>query len=112
MKADNKIANGKIYQAANYVTKKNDQLTNFTKVTSASNSDVLKADLGETSAITYSAGTLTVGGKGYVVTDNTKINLITLGKVDTHTTCDATVLNKDKGADYEVAWGISAKDPG
>ena len=109
VKADNKIANGKIYQAANYVTKKNDQLTNFTKVTSASNSDVLKADLGETSAITYSAGTLTVGGKGYVVTDNTKINLITLGKVDTHTTCDATVLNKDKGADYEVAWGISAK---
>ena len=109
VKADNKIANGKIYQAANYVTKKNDQLTNFTKVTSASNSDVLKADLGETSAITYSAGTLTVGGKGYVVTDNTKINLITLGKVDTHTNCDARVLNKDKGADYEVAWGISAK---
>ena len=109
VKADNKIASGKIYQAANYVTKKNDQLTNFTKVTSASNSDVLKADLGETSAITYSAGTLTVGGKGYVVTDKTKINLITLGKVDTHTTCDATVLNKDKGAEYEVAWGISAK---
>ena len=109
VKADNKIASGKIYQAANYVTKKNDQLTNFTQVTSASNSDTLKADLGETSAITYSAGTLTVGGKGYVVTDKTKINLITLGKVDTHTTCDATVLNKDKGAEYEVAWGISAK---
>ena len=109
VKADNKIANGKIYQVANYVTKKNDQLTNFTKVTSASNSDTLKADLGVTNAITYSAGTLSIGGTSYVVTNNTKINLITLGKVTTHTTCDATVLNKDKGADYEVAWGISAK---
>lgn len=66
------------------------------------------ADTDKTSAISQSAGTLTINGSRYLVTEDTAITLVTVG--DLGDDRDASIMNKDEDADYEVAANISAKE--
>lgn len=62
----------------------------------------------KTSAISQSAGTLTIGGEKYLVAEDAKITLVTLGALDKKNKVDASVMNKDKDADYEVSANMTA----
>ena len=102
--ADRQIQNrtGDVYQVANYLTRNNDeQLTDFSLVTSSSGSVI--GGINVSNAISQSAGTLFVGGTGYLVTADTKITLVTPGDY-------ASIMNKDEDADYEVAANMTAKE--
>ena len=105
--ADNKItSNNDYYGVAHYLTRNSDgQLTDFQAATAGGS---VIADTGKTSAISQSAGTLTIDGSRYLVTEDTAITLVTVG--DLGDGRDASIMNKDEDADYEVAANISAKE--
>ena len=103
--ADRQIQNrtGDVYQVANYLTRNNDdQLTDFALV-SAGDSGVVIGGTNVNNTISQSAGTLSIGGKSYLVTADTKITLVTPGDY-------ASIMNKDEDADYEVAANMTAKE--
>lgn len=54
------------------------------------------ADTDKTSAISQSAGTLTINGSRYLVTEDTAITLVTVG--DLGDDRDASIMNKDEDA--------------
>ena len=105
--ADNKItSNNDYYGVAHYLTRNSDgQLTDFQAATAGGS---VIADTDKTSAISQSAGTLTIDGSRYLVTEDTAITLVTVG--DLGDGRDASIMNKDEDADYEVAANISAKE--
>ena len=105
--ADNKItSDNDYYGVAHYLTRNSDgQLTDFQAATAGGS---VIADTDKTSAISQSAGTLTINGSRYLVTEDTAITLVTVG--DLGDDRDASIMNKDEDADYEVAANISAKE--
>lgn len=60
--------------------------------------------------IAVSGGTLTIGGKSYVVDDDTAINLVMLPKSSTNGQTLKDEIMTDDNAKYEVALGIDAGD--
>ena len=123
VEADTPIQNklGGVYQVANYLTKSKDRLTDFALVTSDDVGGVVIGGMnvksndttpGATSKpITQSAGTLTIGGQKYLVAGDAKITLVTMGltKDDAgNVLTNATVMNKDKDAKYEVSANMTA----
>ena len=120
VEADTQIQSqiGNVYQVANSLTKNSkDQLTDFNLVGGPDGGVVIGGTgvVSSTSgkAIAQSAGTLTIDGTKYLVAEDAKITLLTMGKVKNSAgsyISDARVLNKDKDASYEVAVDISAKE--
>ena len=92
---------------ANYLTKNKDRLTDF-QLVKASDGGVVIGGENKTSAISQSAGTLTIGGEKYLVAEDAKITLVTLGALDKKNGIDASAMNKDKDADYEVSANMTA----
>ncbi len=112
VEADTQIQSmtGDVYQVANYLTENADgRLTDFQLVAS-DDSGVVIGDTSKSNAISYSAGTLNIGGDKYLLAEDAKITLLTLGKGVDGASNDATVMNKDKDADYEIAANISGKE--
>ena len=108
VEADSKIHDlGDVYQVANYLTKNKDRLTDFQLVKKSDGGVVIGGE-DKTSAISQSAGTLTIGGEKYLVAEDAKITLVTLGALDKKNKVDASVMNKDKDADYEVSANMTA----
>ena len=106
---------GDVYQVANYLTRNaDDQLTDFNLVDGVSDgANVIGNATGITSttpnmAITQSSGTLSIADNNYLVNSDTAITLVTLGNLGGG--IDASIMNKDEDADYEVAANISAKE--
>ena len=107
---------GDVYQVANYLTKSKDRLTDFALVTSDDVGGVVIGGMNKNSTvsnmpITQSAGTLTIGGQKYLVAEDAKITLVTMGLTKNAAgivLTDATVMNKDKDANYEVSANMTA----
>ncbi len=111
VEADNVIQSklGDVYQVANYLTKNKDRLTDFQLPTSDTGvviGGVNKNSTASNMAIAQSAGTLIVGGQKYLVAENAKITLVTPVSKALH--YDASVMNKDKDAGYEVSANMTA----
>ena len=121
VKADSKIndnissVNAKYFGVARYVRKNsNDQLIGFKAVTALGIGGAIHAATGVTGTITYSDGTFSLvnAGESFPVDSNTKFTLVTMGNITTITAtrdlaakANATALNSDKAADYEVTVG-------
>ena len=100
-----------VYTVANYLTKNGDRVTDFHKVTKSSDNVIAGSGKNYTASatpISQSAGTLAIGGKGYVITSDTKITLVT--PVSKDLSYNASAMNKDKDADYEVSANMSASE--
>ena len=104
IKADSQIlGTGNLYSAY-YKTRLNadEEVTDVSAIPTGTGEKFISAD-SVSSAISYSNGTLSVGGKGYTLADSYKITLVTMKS--------ANALNKDKEADYE-AQVVTAKELG
>ena len=101
------IGDGNYYGAA-YKTRTNTD----GELTSADTALTGKFKSGKGAVITYSNGTLNIGGAGYTLADNYQITLVTLGELkdaNKKVIADARALNKDKDADYEASI-VTAKE--
>ena len=110
VEADNVIQSklGDVYQVANYLTKNKDRLTDFQLPTSDTGvviGGVNKNSTASNMAIAQSAGTLIIGGQKYLVAEDAKITLVT--PVSKALSYNASAMNKDKDADYEVSANLT-----
>lgn len=101
--ADNEITgnkNANYYDVANYATENSKgQLTDFQEIDPGTTNDVVKKK--DLASISYSAGTLNLGGDVYRVDENTEITLVVRGAAK------GMLRDKAKGS-YEAEAGISA----
>ena len=114
IKADRDISNNmyatygaganNIYHAASYVRKNaDDVMTSFYSTTAKAAANWVRAD-DNNNPISFSAGTLSIGGAGYPVKADTKVTLIAMGSNVTGINAggSAAVLNSDKSAAYKA----------
>ena len=104
MKADTQLmGTGDIYGVYNKIRSNSDEeMTSVDSVNQTTGKYIAGSDA--TSAITYTDGSLTLGGKGYTLADNAKITLVVKKS--------AAILNKDKNADYEATVNMTGKELG
>ena len=102
VKADSQVLGTSTLYSAYYKARTNsdDEITTILPMPTGAGEKFIAAD-GVSNGLSYSAGTLTVGSKGYTLADNCKITLVVLKS--------ANAMNKDKSADYE-AQIVTAKE--